>query len=47
MVIAKQFIQTPYIKYSVRLTSVAVRKLTVMEWTILRIAKDYSVNPKY
>ena len=47
MVIAKQFIQTPYIKYSVRLTSVAVRKLTVMEWTILRIANDYSVNPKY
>lgn len=47
MVIAKQFIQTPYIKYSVRLTSVAVRKLTVMEWTILRIANDYSTNPKY
>ena len=47
MVIAKQFIQTPYIKYSVRLTSVAVRKLTVMEWTILRIANDYSANPKY
>lgn len=47
MVIAKQFIQTPYIKYSVHLTSVAVRKLTVMEWTILRIANDYSTNPKY
>lgn len=47
MVIAKQFIQTPYKKYSVRLSSVAVRKLTIMEWTILRIANDYSINPKY
>lgn len=47
MVIARQFIQTPYKKYSVRLGSVAVRKLTIMEWTILRIANDYSINPKY
>ena len=47
MVIARQFIQTPYMKYSVQLDSVAVRKLTIMEWTILRIANDYSINPKY
>ena len=47
MIIAKQFIQTPYIKYSMRVTSVAVRKLTIMEWTILKIANDYSTNPKY
>lgn len=47
MIIAKQLVQTPYMKYSAHITGVAVRKLTIMEWTLLRIVNDYSVNPKY
>ena len=47
MVIEKTLIQTPYKKYSVLVNSVTVRKLTIIEWTLLRVVNGYSAHPRY
>ena len=45
--IAERYIRTPYKKYSVTVKSNVMRKLTIMEWTLLHIVSDFSNRPKF
>ena len=45
--LAEKYISTPYKKYSVAVTCNILRRLTIMEWTILHIVGEFSNYPKY
>lgn len=56
MIISERFVKVPYQEYKVTLQHAAIRKLTVIEWSLLRIVsqfggqnsyKDYSLNRFY
>lgn len=46
MYIGERFIKIPYQQYTLSLQYASIRKLTVMEWSVLRIVKDYSTKWK-
>lgn len=45
--LAEKYISTPYKKYSVAVTCNILRRLTIMEWTILHVLGEFSNHPKY
>lgn len=45
MYIGERFIKIPYQEYALSLQHASIRKLTIMEWSLLRIIKDYSTQP--
>ena len=47
MFINERFIKVPYQEYKVSLKYAAIRKLTVIEWSLLRIVSQFGVQPKY
>ena len=45
--LAEKYISTPYKKYNVAVTCNILRRLTIMEWTILHIIGEFANHPKY
>lgn len=45
--LAEKYISTPYKKYNIVVTCNILRRLTIMEWTILHIVGEFSNHPKY
>lgn len=45
--LAERYISTPYKRYSVIVTCNVLRRLTVIEWTILHVVGEFGRHPKY
>jgi len=47
MYLGECFVKIPYYEYTLALRHASIRKLTVMEWSLLRIVDDYSARKDY
>ena len=47
MIVAEKKIRVPFKEYEILIKSNVMRKLTIMEWTLLHVVKDYSAFPQY
>lgn len=47
MFVNERFIKVPYQEYKVSLKHAAIRKLTVIEWSLLRITDQFGSKPEY
>ncbi len=47
MIVAEKKIRVPLKEYEILIKSNVMRKLTIMEWTLLHVVKDYSAFPQY
>ena len=45
MIVAEKKIRVPFKEYEILIKSNVMRKLTIMEWTLLHVVKDYSAFP--